>query len=313
MIINSILDVYVEEKRNVHAERKCKHPKSIAQHLQCIRAEWGHMEMADFAQGSKGRVREVVARWRTERKWCSTTCRKRLSIFKAAINHAIDEELIPRTLEPVIKLPPQGPPRERFIDPVTELPLILAEADRSRTPRHTLLALNLYLRTGLRPSSIRDLTWDLVDFERRVIWFQETEAFEDRTKKRRVNKPMDDDLFELMQREYGNRDEDCPYVVSWRGKQCKTVYHSMKQVFKRAGFPDIQPRDMRRTSATYVYNENEGDASLTANHIGDTEAITMKHYAKADPQVTLPAVQTISRVMMRARAARPRGYRSRVE
>lgn len=300
--INNILDAYMAEKNDPNAERKCKNPKSIAYHLKLVRAEWGDMEMADFAKGSKARCREVVKRWRDDLKLSTSTCRKRITHFKAAINHAIDEELIPRELEPVIKTPPQGPPRTRHLS-ADELERLLACAYKSRTPAHTLLALELYLRTGLRPSSIRDLTWNLVDFEKRIVWFQETEAFEDRSHKRRTNKAMDDELYAILQRAYENREnDDCPYVVTYRGKQCRSVYFSLKQLFKRAGIEGLQVRDLRRSSATFVYNENEGDAKLAATHLGDTEQVTLKHYAQQDPGVTLPAVQTMSAVLQRARA-----------
>lgn len=306
--INYICDKYLEEKRNKFAERRCKFPDSLESTLKPVRAAWGAMDMADFRQGSKARSRELVQQWR-DAGINTGTCRKRISTLKAAINFAIDEELISRDLEPVLKLPAQSAPRTRFVDMETELPRLLAAAEKTRTWPHTLLALQLYVRTGLRPSAFLDLTWDLVDFDKRIVWFQETEKAEDRTKKRRVNKAMDDELYAILQRAYEDREEDCPYVLSYRGKRVKKVYCSLKRLFARAGMPDLQVRDLRRTSATYVFNENEGDAKLAACHLGDTEAVTMKHYAQSDPKVTLPGVQTVSRVMQRARAARPRAYR----
>lgn len=306
--VGDILDAYIADRFNPHADRKCKHPKSCATHLLQVRHAWGDMRIAEFSKGSRGRVRETLARWRDVDKTSSSTCRKRLSHFKAAIRFAIDEELMPRAFEPVIKLPPSGAPRERYLSE-DELARLMAAADRTRTRAHTLLGLELFLRTGLRPSAIVAVTWDLVDFENRIIRFRDTEAFEDRSKKRRVNKPMDDDLYAIMQTAYAQREsEDCPFVIQWNGKGVKTLYPAMKRLFKRAGLGDLQVRDLRRSSATFVHNESGGDALAAAGHIGDTEKVARKHYIQEDPRVNLPAQRNIDRLIKRARAARPRAY-----
>lgn len=158
--INELAEAYLADRRNPFAERKCKHPSSLASHLKIVRALWGEMTVNDFAAGSKARVKAQVAAWRAA-GLSPHTVRKRVSILKTVFRFAIEEELIERSQEPIIKLPPQGAPRERFVDPVKELPALLRAADHPDTPDHIRRCLHLSLRTGQRqgPSLRSPTSW----------------------------------------------------------------------------------------------------------------------------------------------------------
>src|SRR5262245_7104530 len=136
--INALIDAYLADRRNPHADRRCKHPEALAVHLKVARALWGEMAIDDFRIGSKARVRAACQEWRGG-GLSPFTVRKRVSILKTVFRFAVDEERIERGQEPVIKLPPNGAPRERFVDDASELPALLRAADASRTPDHIRL------------------------------------------------------------------------------------------------------------------------------------------------------------------------------
>lgn len=303
LTVSALMDAYLADRRNPYAERKCRFPESLAGHLKASRALWGEMTLAEFAQGSKGRVKAQCAAWR-EAGLSPFTVRKRVSILKTVFRFAVDEEIISRGEEPVIKLPPNGAPRERFVDPKKELPALLAAADATKTPWHVRLAVELSIRTGQRQSAIRALQYSKhIDFENRVILFRETEAAEDRTKKRRTDIPMDQALYELLMQAKERADSD--WVIEWRGRPVKSVYVGMKALYKRAGLKGLHLHDLRRTAATYVHRGTEGDMRAAASFIGDTEEMAQRHYVKQSAETLLRPVNAIADVLASARQRAP--------
>lgn len=300
--INELCEAYLANRANPYASRKCKHPKSLRTHLVVVRKEWGEMKLKDFRKGSKQTVAAKVSEWRAAGT-SAHTVRKRISVLRTVFRFAISEELIERSKEPVMELPPNGPPRERFVDVETELPKLLKAADEIKTPQHVRDLVELLLRTGQRRGAVLALKWEHVDFEKRVIRFRDTEAAEDRSKKRRGNKPMDDELYALLERAKEATPDGCEFVINWRGKGIKNAYHSMRALFRRAGLEDLRTHDLRRSSATYVHNETDGDIAKAASHIVDSEATARKHYVQEDPRVHMPAMSAVANVMSRARSS----------
>lgn len=296
--LNALLDAYQRDRENPFSYRRCKTPAGIKSHLKPIRAAWGEWEIATFCKGSKARVREQVQQWRDGGVGFST-CRKRLAHFRAAIRFCISDEIITRDLEPVFEMPPSGAPRERFIDHEKELPALLKAIEDLATPHHIRLACILSLVTGQRKSAVLALRWDEhIDFEKRIIRFRDTEAAEDRSKKRRTDMPMDDYLFGVLQRAHDRREGSA--VVEWRGKPIKNCFHGMRKALNRAGLPDVRQHDLRRTSATYV-NRGLG-LEGAARHIGDTVEMARKHYVWEEAQERLPGIEAVSGILAQAKA-----------
>lgn len=299
--LNEIFDAYLADRHNPHAERPCQNPQSIDYHLRVTRRLWGPEKLKRFREQSRARVKAQCEAWRAEGK-SQYTIRKRVSIMKTAFRFAVQNEIIRRNDEPVIDLPANGHPRERYVDPETELARLLKAADEIRTPAHIrLLIIGLFL-TGVRRGAFLALTWDLVDFERGVIRFRDTQTAHQRSKKRRGNKPMEGMLLEEMTRAYESRHEDCPFVIHWRGKRVKNPYHALRRVYERAGLSDLRTHDLRRSSATYVHTETDGDLKAAANHIVDSEATARKHYIFENPSVHRTAMRAVESVLERARS-----------
>ena len=300
--LNALIDAYVAEKHNPHAERRCKWPKSLEAHFVAVRALWGHMTIDAFCDGSKARVKAQVQAWR-EAGLRQSTCRKRISVLRTAIRFAIEEEIIKPGQMPVFKLPANGPPRERFLDDEKELPALLYAADELETPDHIRLLLELALRTGQRRGAILALRWEHIDLDKRVIRFRDTEDADERSKKRRGNKPMDDDLYKLMVWALARRSDETDHVIHWRDRPVRSPYAGMRALYKRAGLTAIHTHDLRRSSATFVHTETKGDLKAAASHIVDTEATARKHYVQEVESVHLPAIEAVSAVLARARKA----------
>lgn len=300
LTLDDLCRAYLKDRRNPFAERRCKHPGSLEVHLKATRALWGAMTVSEFALGSKSRVKSVTTEWR-EAGLSPHTVRKRISILRTVFRFAIEEELIDRAQEPVFKLPAQGAPRERYVDPVKELPALLKAADHPSTPAHIRLCLHLSLRTGQRQGAIRDLRWEHVDFDARVIRFRDTEAPDERSKKRRTDIPMDDGLSGLLA--LAKEAAETDFVLEWRGKSAGNTYHGMKALYARAGLSALHRHDLRRTAATLAHRGTDGDMRAAANFIGDTEQMAEKHYVQASAETRLRPVAAISDVLSRARAA----------
>ncbi len=298
LTVNALCEAYLTDRRNPFTERRCKHPESLAVHLKATRALWGAMTVADFAAGSKSRVKTQVLAWR-EDGLSPHTVRKRISILRTVFRFAVEEELIERGEEPVFKLPVQGAARERYVDPVKELPALLKAADHPDTPDHIRLCLHLSLRTGQRQGAIRDLRWEHIDFEERVIRFRDTETADERSKKRRTDIPMDDELgVLLMQAKHRSETE---FVLEWRGRSAGNTYHGMKHLYARAGLTGLHRHDLRRTAATLAHRGTDGDMKAAAGFIGDTEQMARRHYVQDSAETRRKPVEAISSVMADAR------------
>jgi integrase len=293
--VGEIFAAYIAARENPKAYKKCKSPRALRICLAEPTKLWGDWRIEDFRKGSRARVEESVLEWLLTLK--PATCRKRCTIMRAAFRHAWKYEMIDRSQEPFFELPPGGPPRERFVDPNSELPALLKELDRS--PDHIRVGGLLMLHTGQRVGAILALTWDLVDFEKRVIRFRDTEAPEDRSKKRRVNQPLDDEMFDLLTAAKARA--TCPFVVEWAGRGCKTIYPAFKRALKRAGLDSVRLHDLRRSSATYLYN-TLGDMAKAGSHLGDTPQMAEQTYVQKDASVNLPGIMAVSAVIANARA-----------
>ncbi len=300
LTVNDLCAAYLTDRRNPHAERRCKHPDSLETHLKPTRALWGAMTVAEFKDGAKRRVKLQCDAWRGE-GLSPHTLRKRVSILRTVFRFAVEEEIIERGDEPVFKLPAQGAPRERYVDPVKELPALLKAADHPDTPDHIRLCLHLSLRTGQRQGAIRDLKWEHVDFDARVIRFRDTEAPDERSKKRRTDMPMDDELAALLLN--AKEAADTAFVLEWRGKPAGNTYHGMKALYARAGLEGLHRHDLRRTAATLAHRGCDGDMKAAAGFIGDTEQMAARHYVQDSAETRLKPVAAISSVLAQARAA----------
>ena len=77
----------------------------------------------------------------------------------------------------------------------------------------------------------------------------------------------------------------------------------MKANFKRAGIVGLTVHDLRRTSATLVYNGLAGDMEAAARHIADTPEMAERTYVQKSVEVKLPGLKAIGAMIAEAKAA----------
>ncbi len=298
--VGDVIDAYLKDRYNPFSDRPCKTAKSIESHFVAVRAIWGHFTVEDFQKRSKARAKDQVEIWRRGAEMVppltTSTCRKRISQLKTAYKFCIEEELLSPSLMPVLKLPPQGAPRERVLT-LAEIKAIMGEADSPRTEFHIRLVFHISLRTGQRQGAIHALQWSKhIDFETRTIRFRDTEEPNERSKKRRTSMPMDDVLFQMLWDAKEIADTD--FVLERNGERVKSTYVGVKAMYARAGVVGAHRHDLRRTAATLL-----GDLKDAASFIGDTEAVTKRNYFHEKPEARLPQIQKLSDILDQARKA----------
>ena len=143
---------------------------------------------------------------------------------------------------------------------------------------HARLYVALGLHTMARPSAILDLTWDRVDFMRRLIDF--TPPGHVRTAKRRVVIPISDALLPHLSRGFSAR--TCEYVIEHGGERIMCIKKAFQAASKRSGVY-ATPYTLRHTGAVWAA---EGGVSMPelAQFMGhDDDRTTQKHYARFSP------------------------------
>jgi integrase len=214
------------------------------------------------------------------------TIRRELGILKAALFHAVDIRMIRRDSVPTIPLPPDGPPRERYLD-VSEIEALFlaaralrAEMQTSRLSRmERFIAIALF--TGARQGAIRALTWDRVDLARRMIDFRDPSLTV--TKKRRVIVPISDALYPTLVKAHAEKRGI--YVLDNAG----SIRTSFNRVVAQAGLEDVSPHVLRHTWASQASMEGVPLTDIS-RVLGNTLSICERVYAKFQPEYLTAAV-----------------------
>jgi integrase len=221
-----------------------------------------------------------------DREVSTGTIRRELGILKAALNHAADVRMIRRDSVPKITLPPDGPPRERFLD-LAEIEALFAAATALRTEGRgarlsrieRFIAIALY--TGARRDAILRLTWDRVDLANRLIDFRDPSL--KITKKRRVALPISDALYPVLVRAHAEKRST--FVLDNSG----SIRSSFARVCRQAGLDDVTPHVLRHTWASQASMRG---VSLTdiSRVLGNTLSVCERVYAKYQPDYLTAAV-----------------------
>lgn len=195
-----------------------------------------------------------------------------LGHLRTVLKWAEKRRLIDRA--PDIERPKKPPAKQRY--------LTREEADRiiAAAPLpHVRLAMTLMLGTAARISALLELTWDRVDFHRRVILLTDPD---DRTRrKNRATIPMNDTVFAALKAAQAEAMSD--YVIEWAGKPVKSIRKAITTAAAKAGLADVSPHVFRHTAAVWMA---EAGVPLTevAQFLGhSTPTITYRVYARYSP------------------------------
>jgi integrase len=282
--ISQILDAYWDEHGKDLASAA-----TTACHINWLKQGLGYTEAHDLTAGD---ITTYVRKRRKgllgDRPVSDGTIRRELAILKTALKQAVDHRIVRADQLPVIKLPPAGEPRDRYLD-LDEIGRMLAAARAisveegggrcSRIERFLWMA----VYTGARRDAIIGLEWDRVDWDRQIIDFRDPGR--EVTKKRRVQVPISKQLRPILEQAYRERrggyvlDNTCPL---------RSVFD---RVCQRAGLEDVSFHVLRHTWASQASMRG---VSLTdiSRVLGNTLAVCEKHYAKYQPEYLTGAVNS---------------------
>jgi integrase len=280
--ISEILDAYWDD----HASG-VRSAATIAGHIAWLKQGLGYSEASDLSAGDiTTYVRKRSKGLLGDRPVSAGTIRRELVILKAALRQAVDKRIVRQDQLPVVKLPPAGDPRDRYLslDEIGRL-LAAARAITREEGNGRLSRIERFLRialcTGARRDAIVWLEWDRVDFTRRIIDFRDPDLAT--TKKRRVQVPISDQLLPVLRQAHAERkggyvlDTTCPL---------RSVFD---RVCRHAGLEDVSPHVLRHTWASHA-SMNGVALTEVSRVLGNTLAVCEKVYAKYQPGYLANAV-----------------------
>lgn len=210
------------------------------------------------------------------------TIRREVAVLRAALGWAVREHWI--TEAPYVEMPPQPPPRDRWLarDDVDRL------IQAARSP-HVKLFVILAYHTAARAGAIFDLTWDRVDLDRRLITYDRPSRA--RSRKRRATVPINAPALAELQAQRMVAVTD--HVIEFRGKPVASIKNGFQAACRRAGIEDCTPHTLRHTAASHMVMEGV-PLAMVARTLGDSEAMVEKVYGHHSPNYLRPATDALA-------------------
>lgn len=209
-----------------------------------------------------------------------STIRRELGVLRRALDHAAEEERIDQV--PVVKLPPEGQPRERWFSE-DEMVKIMEQimSDRLR------VAISLAIGTGARRGAIQDLTVRRVDLANGFVDYRNPKL--KLTRKRRTKVKIVDWLKAILVRACeGKKPDD---LVIGEGPNISVEF---KKILKSIGIDEkgVSIHCVRRTFVCWAFLNGATPASVSAA-TADNISTLEKSYFKMFPQHSAGAVDSI--------------------
>jgi len=261
----------------------------------------GHLLVQQLDQGE---VDKYVASRRRDGA-APATIRVELSYLMAALKFCASPKggkLINKADIETIELPPNSPPRDRWLT-MEEMQKLLAAAATFRGPDNRLTRterfLWLALFTAAREEALLQLTWDRVDFTTNTIHLNVPGRRI--TKKRRADVTIATQLRPILERAYRERGDHKLVLDNER-----SVFDYIQRVAVRSGVGEkrvnergkllttgISPHVLRHTAATHMARRGVS-LWMIAKVLGNTTAMVEKVYAKWAPENAEGTVDLIS-------------------
>lgn len=219
--------------------------------------------------------------YRMTRPVGDSTARYELMQLSTALNWGVDDKKIKARGKTWLPMAPEHEIRH----------LTRVEFDRFfaevRAP-HARMYVLLGLFSVARPTAILQLTWDRVDFMRRLINF--TPPGHIRTAKRRTVVTIGDSLLEALQEAYKGRTSI--YVIEHGGKPVLSIKKAFQAASERSGV-HATPYTLRHTGAVWAAEGGVSMAELAQMMGHDDDRTTQKHYARYSPEHLRSVVNAI--------------------
>lgn len=207
------------------------------------------------------------------------TILRQLRTLKAALHYAEGNRWIgplPKFIMPL----PAPPPRDIWLTR-EQVALLIEKAKSPHLKLFTILAVSTAARSG----AILDLTWQQVDFEKRIIDFGRGFG-----NKRRAIVPINDVLYEELKtaKELAQSDN----VIEYHGKKVACVRISFTRLCRENGIK-ASPHALRHTAATWLVMDGV-PLSEVARLLGNSEAMVEQVYGKHSPDYLRRAVGVLN-------------------
>ncbi len=200
------------------------------------------------------------------------TIHTELGHLRMVLSWAEKNKLIEKA--PDIERPSKPEPKDRFMTR-EEAQKMIAHA---KTP-HLRTAFHLMLGTAARVTAILELTWDRVDFDRKLIYLRDPN--DKARRKGRAIVPINTTLLSaLREAKAGALTE---YVVEWAGQPVKSLKKGIATASRQAGIEGISAHVFRHTAAVWM-----AEAGVPMEEIGQylghsSAEITRRVYARYSP------------------------------
>lgn len=175
---------------------------------------------------------------------------------------------------PEIERPRKPDPKDRHLTRDEARRLL----DAASLP-HVRLAMHLMLGTAARVSAVLELTWDRVDFKRRLITLRD--PGDETRRKGRATVPINDTLLAALKDAQKGALSD--YVVEWGGERVKSIKRSISTAAATAKIDNVSPHVFRHTAAVWMAEAGIPIPEI-AQYLGHSNPIiTYRVYAKFSP------------------------------
>ena len=271
------------------ADREAEGKAAVYRMKQCRELLKPHFGALEPMQVNKALCLKYIER-RRNIKVGDATIRTELSYLSAALQFAVDMQLIPR--RPQIWRPPQARPRSA----VEDYHLTRSQAERllraAEQTSHLRLWIILALGTAGRPLHILQLTWDRVDFHGGTLNLDDPKR--DRTAKGRAQVAMNDAVRDALLE--ARRHATSAFVIEHEGKPIKSVKGALRRAAARAGV-EASPYVLRHTAAVWMAEAGVSIVEIAQIMGHKNPQTTYEVYARFSPSHQRRAVNTLQIVV----------------
>jgi integrase len=210
------------------------------------------------------------------------TIGREISTLRAALALAERDGWIPKA--PYVEMPPRPPARDRWLTREELDRLVLAAG-----APHIKLFVILAYHTAARAGAILDLTWDRVDFARRLITYDRPGRR--RSNKRRATVPAN--VVALAELQAAREVATTDHVIEFRGRPIDSIKHAFARACERAGIEDCSPHVLRHSSITQMVLDGIPVGQI-ARFAGDTETMIERVYGHHHPDYLRAAADALA-------------------
>lgn len=232
---------------------------------------------------------EVCRKYAKERKKKPATIARELTTLGAALRHDVKEQRLASA--PFIELPPQAPPKDRWLTKQEAAALVRAARKDPQAKGHLPRFILLALYTAARKSAAFELTWDKVDLERERLDLNPEGR--QTTTKGRAKLPIPRRLLTLL-RYWRKRAKKGAPVIAISGQPVASVKKSFRTACDRAGLKKVTPHTLRHTAATWMA-QGGVPMGLIGAFLGQREEHTTIRYIHHHPDHLKSAAAALNR------------------